>query len=571
MNVPAPTSPWRRLRIPAVVLLAAVPFVFLGLFYFYPLAAILTTSLFPEGRLATESLRPLADSSYYAGVLWFTFWQATVSTLGAFVLGLPAAFVFARFRFPGKALLRAFTTLPFVLPTIVVAMAFAALIGPNGLANNVAMAVLGLTRPPVRLMNTVWIILIAHIFYNTAVVIRMVGGFWGNLDPRMGAAAAVLGAGPFQRFRTVTGPLLAPALMAAFALVFLFNFTSFGVVLILGGARFATLEVEIYRTAVRLFNLPLAAVLAMIQMVFTLLMMVVYTRLQARMGAPQQFRPSFANERRPVTWGERLFVYGTLALLGVCLVGPLLALGASSFVRAGSLTLDNYRGLFVNRTGSIFFVSPIVAVRNSLAFALATVLLSLLVGVTSAYLLAGDRRGGARARLALVLDPVFMLPLGTSAITLGLGYIIALDAPPLNLRASLAIVPLAHTLIAFPFVVRALLPVLRGLNPRLREAAAGLGASPLGVWRHVDVPILSRALVVGVVFAFTISIGEFSATLLLSRPQFPTVPVVIYRLLGLPGQANYGQAVALSVILMLATAAGFLGIENLRSGEGDGF
>lgn len=571
MNALTAVAAWRRLRLPAFFLLAAVPFTFLGLFYFYPLATILATSLFPEGRLAVESLRPLADSSYYLGVLWFTFWQAMVSTAGAFVLGLPAAFVFARYRFPGKALLRAFTTLPFVLPTIVVAMAFAALLGPTGLVNSLLMEALDLTRPPVRLMNTVWIILLAHIFYNTAVVIRLVGGFWANLDPRMGAAAAVLGADPWRRFRTITAPLLSPALMAAFALVFLFNFTSFGVVLILGGARFATLEVEIYRTAVRLFNLPLAAVLAIIQMFFTLLLMIVYTRLQARIGVPLHFRPGHANERRPTTWSERFFVFGTLGMLGVFLLGPLLALLASSVLRAGSLTLDNYRQLFINRTDSIFFVTPIVAIRNSLIFAIATVLLSLLVGITSAYLLAGDRRGGARARLATVLDPVFMLPLGTSAVTLGLGYIIALDAPPLNLRASLLIVPLAHTLIAFPFVVRALLPVLRGLNPRLREAAAGLGASPVSVWRHIDIPILSRVLVVGVVFAFTISMGEFSATLLVSRPQFPTLPVVIYRLLGQPGLANYGQAVALSVILMMATAVGFLGIENLRFGGGDEF
>ena len=572
MNAPAAVAAVRRLRLPALFLLAAVPFAFLGLFYFYPLATILATSLFPAGRLAVESLRPLADSSYYLGVLWFTFWQAVVSTIGAFLLGLPAAFVFARFRFPGKALLRAFTTLPFVLPAIVVAMAFSVLLGPSGLVNSLLMEALGLDRPPVRLMNTVWIILLAHIFYNTAVVIRLVGGFWANLDPRMGAAAAVLGADPWRRFRTITAPLLSPALMAAFALVFLFNFTSFGVVLILGGARFATLEVEIYRTAVRLFNLPLAAVLAIIQMIFTLLLLIVYTRLQARIGAPQHFRPGHANERRPTTWGERLFVFGTLAMLGAFLLGPLLALLASSVLRAGGLTLDNYRGLFINRTDSIFFVTPIVAIRNSLVFATATVLLSLLVGITSAYLLAGDRRGGARARLATVLDPVFMLPLGTSAVTLGLGYIIALDAPPLNLRSSLLIVPLAHTLIAFPFVVRALLPVLRGLNPRLREAAAALGATPLGVWRHIDMPILSRGLVVGAVFAFTISMGEFSATLLVSRPQFPTLPVVIYRLLGQPGLSNYGQAVALSVILMMATAIGFLGIENVRRyGGGDEF
>ncbi|HZB94667.1 MAG TPA: ABC transporter permease subunit, partial [Herpetosiphonaceae bacterium] len=165
------------------------------------------------------------------------------------------------------------------------------------------------------------------------------------------------------------------------------------------------------------------------------------------------------------------------------------------------------------------------------------------------------------------LDPLFMLPLGTSAVTLGFGYIIALDAPPLNLRASPLLVPIAHTLIAFPFVVRAVLPVLRGINPRLREAAAVLGAPPGRVIWEVDAPIIARAVLIGAVFAFTISLGEFGATLLLSRPEFPTMPVVIYRFLGQPGIENYGQALAMSTLLMLVTVLGFVAIERLRIGD----
>lgn len=554
-------------------LLALIPLSFLGLFFVYPLVAIFRLSLAPTAVTGGETWQTLTTDAYYLRVVWFTTWQAAVSTLGAFALGLPAAYVFARYRFPGKTLLRAVTTLPFVLPTVVVGTAFTALLGPRGVLNTALMALFGLETPPIRLLHTVGIVLLAHVFYNTSVVIRMVGGFWAQLDPRLGAAAAVLGANAWQRFRHVTLPLLVPVLTAAALLVYLFNFTSFGVILILGGPRMATLEVEIYRTAVRFFNLPVAAVLALVQMAFTLAITAVYTRLQARLTVPLSFRPAQAGERHPRTGPEQLFVFGTLILLGVFLLTPLAALLWRSLTTPTGLGLDHYRNLFINRTGSVFFVTPIEALRNSLLVAAGTIALALVVGVSAAYLLVEEGRTSGRGRrwlrLDLLLDPLFMLPLGTSAVTLGLGYIVALDKPPLNLRASLVIVPIAHALIAFPFVVRSLLPILRGLDPRLREAAAVLGADSWRVRRFVDLPILSRGLAVGTIFAFTVSMGEFGASLLLTRPQFPTLPVAIYRFLGQPGMANYGQALALSVFLLAATACGFLAIERVRYGGGE--
>jgi len=546
------------------VLLAAIPLLFLGLFFIYPILTIFGISLFPDGRFDAASLRALWEKPYYLRVVWFTIWQAAASTLGALALGLPAAYLFAKFRFPGKGLLRALVTLPFVMPTVVVAAAFIALIGPRGLVNQGLMALFDLPKPPIRLLHTIWIILLAHVFYNTSVVIRMVGGFWANMDPRLEAAAAVLGAGPWQRARHITLPLLFPAILAAGLLAYLFNFTSFGVILILGGPRFATIEVEIYRTAVRLFNLPVAAALSILQMGFTLAMMAVYTRLQRRMTAPIEFQAAQRTQQPLRTVREKLLAVGIFTTLGVFLLSPLVALVVQSFRTGQGLGLDFYRALFENPTGSIFFVTPIEAARNSLAFALVTILFSVTIALPAAYLLSEpDRKGFSLARL---LDPLFMLPLGTSAVTLGFGYIVTLNRPPLNLRTSLLIVPIAHTLIAFPFVLRSILPVLRGMNPHLREAARVLGASTLGVLRHIDLPILRRSLLVGVVFAFTISMGEFSASLLVTRPQFPTLPVAIYRLLGQPGRANFGQALAMSVILMAVTAAGYLLIENLRYG-----
>jgi thiamine transport system permease protein len=435
------------------------------------------------------------------------------------------------------------------------------------------MAAFGLPRPPVNLLNTVWIILLAHAFYNAAVVVRMVGSFWANLDPRLSEAAAVLGAPRWRRAWEVTLPLLAPSITAASLLVFLFCFTSFGVILILGGARFATLEVEIYRQTVSYFNLSLAAVLSLLQLGITFAVMVVYTRLQARTSLPLNLRPQSMTVRRPATWREWLVVGGVNTVLVIILLSPLLALAARSVTLGeGPPSLRYYAALGESPTQSVFFVPPVEAIRNSLLFSAAAVALSLALGLLAAYALR-QAGGSSRStgRLARWLDPIFLLPLGTSAVTLGLGYIVALDEPPLNLRTSLVLIPLAYTLIAMPFVVRSILPVLRGLSPRLRESAAVLGASPARVVREIDLPIIGRAVLVAAVFAFTISLGEFGATLLLYQPRFPTMSVIIYRALGQPGLANYGQALAMSTVLMLVCLAGLLVIERLRLGEAGEF
>lgn len=544
-------------------LLYMLPLTFLAVFFFYPLVSIFALSFAPQGMLDLSALRKLVSTSYYARTLWFTVWQAAVSTVLTVVLALPGAYTFARYEFRGKELLRALTTVPFVMPTIVVATAFTSLLGPRGRINLWLMGLLGLEKAPIDLQHTLWIIFIAHVFYNYVVVLRIVGGFWANQNPRLEEAARVLGGGRWRTFWHITLPLLMPAISAAALLVFVFCFTSFGVILILGGPHFATLEVEIYRQTVNLFNLPLAATLSLAQILCTFGMVSVYTRLQVRTAVPLEFRPRRLTQRRPVTRRDRLLVAFNVAFMLILLFTPLLALAERSFsLGVTGYTITYYRELFYNRRGSVFFVAPVEAVRNSVGFATLTVLLALVLGTISAYLLA--RREG---RLSRWLDPLFMLPLGVSAVTLGFGYIIALDEPPLNLRTSPLLVPLAHTLVAFPFVVRSLLPVLRGIHPHLREAAANLGASPSRVWREIDLPIVAPALLVGAVFAFTVSMGEFGATALIARPQYPTMPLAIYRFLGQPGALNYGQALAMSTLLMVVCAVGFLAIERFRYGE----
>jgi len=559
-------------------LLWLVPLAFLLLFYFYPLGSILWTSFAQAEGGVGGAIAEAWGTASIRRIVGFTFYQAGLSTLLTLIVGLPGAYLFGKFTFRGKNLLRALTGVPFVMPTLVVAASFDALIGSKGWLNQVLMDWFNLSAPPIQLSNTLAMILLAHIFYNTTIVMRLVGDFWARLDPRLTEAARMLGANRWQALTRITLPLLAPAVLAAALLVFIFDFTSFGVILVLGGPRFSTIEVEIYYQAVSLFNLPLAAVLALLQLITTLALTTVYTRLMVRISRPLSLRPAALTQEPLRTPRQKLTAGVLVVLLLAFFITPLVSLGVRSVVQlepdrrqhtldAPVVTLNFYKSLWENTNQSMFYASPSEALATSFSYAGVTVALSLLLGLPAAWMLA-NRQSDLFSR---VLDPILMLPLGTSAVTLGLGFIVALNRPPLDLRTSPVLIPLAHTLVAFPFVVRSLTPALRSIQPRLRQAAAMLGASPRQVFRYIDLHLIARALLVSAVFAFTISLGEFGATALVSRPDRPTIPVMIYRFLSQPGAQNYGQALALSTILMLATAAGMLLIEQARVGEDSEF
>jgi thiamine transport system permease protein len=548
------------------LLLWALPLVFLALFFFYPLASIFRLAV---DTAVMEGLSPTVWARVWRP-LGFTFYQAGLSTLLTLLVGLPAAYVFGRFNFPGKEALRIFTTIPFILPTVVVAAGFNALIGPRGVLNALLMGWLDLSVPPIQLLNTLAAILLAHVFYNTTIILRVVGGAWSQLDTRLEQAGRILGASRLRNFWEITLPLLRPAILSATLLIFLFNFTSFGVILLLGGPRYATIEVEIYIQTLQLLNLPLAGLLSAIQLGATLLMTILYARLSG-VGKAIPLMPRLRGETSnpPRTWRERVLVVSVVAVLLVFLISPLAAMMVRSVTRLEQdrgqrgqvqtgLTLDYYRELFINRRQALFYVPPILAVRNSLLYASATVVISVTLGFLASYAL------NNRSRVSRVIDPIIMLPLGTSAVTLGLGFIIVFNRPPLDSRSFPLLLPIAHSLVALPFVVRTLQPALQGIPNRLREAAAVLGASPWQVWRAVDLPILARAALVSAIFSFTISLGEFGATTFLSRPEMPTIPIAIFRFIGQPGALNYGQALAMSTLLMLVCAVSIIFMERIR-------
>ena len=510
---------------------------FMVLFFAWPIAGVVSRGL--GGTNPASVLGDVLGSASNRSVIWFTLWQAAVSTVLTVAVALPAAGAMARLRFRGQRLVRALATVPFVLPTVVVAAAFEGLFDRFGLSGGGA----------VNLRHTVWAILMAHVFFNYAVVLRTVGAHWAALDARVEDQARVLGASRPEVFRQVVLPRLAPSIAAASAIVFLFSFTSFGVVLVLGGPARATIETEIYRYAIVRLDLSTAAALAVVQLAAVVVLVVVSNALERRRAVAEPvWSPAAAPRRR----GPGLVA--NLAVMALILGLPVAVLVERSLAagRGGGYTLRNYTAM-AERV-NLLPNTALAALGNSLMFAAPAAALALLVGGAATLVVVRAGRGSSR-QIGRAFDIGLTLPLGTSAVTVGLGFLLVLDRPPIDIRTSLLVVPIAHAVVGIPFVVRTLVPMLRTVNPRIREAASVLGASPRRVRREVDLRVAARGVAVGAGFAFAVSLGEFGATSFIPRrPETLTAPLALFRLLGTPGEALRGQAMALAVSLMALTA-----------------
>jgi thiamine transport system permease protein len=504
-----------------IAALAVAPVLFITILYAWPVATLLWTTL--RGRTGSS---PFGN---VAGIVWFTLWQAAVSTALTLIVGILPAYVLARFSFRGRRLMVAATTVPFVLPTVVVGAAFLALL-------------------PSSWHGTAQAMIVAHVFFNIAVVVRLVGSMIAVIPHDLVGAARTLGASPASAARLVMLPLLKPAIWSAAGVIFLFSFTSFGVAKLLGGPTHPTLEVEIVRRATQLGDVGGAAALSVLQLCLLAVVIVWASRRQRRASLEMDGATA---PRVPRSRGDRALVRTVIAAVCVVVGAPIVALVARSLnVGSGwSLTAWRRLGAAETRPGTGLGVDPASSIAVSLRYAVVAALIATVTGFLAATVITASRRMGN------LLDTGLMLPLGTSAVTIGLGMLITFDASPFDWRAKWWLVPLGHALVAVPFVVRALLSVLGAIPRDLRAAAATLGASPIRAWWQVDARALRRPLLAGAGFSAAISLGEFGATTILSRSGSETLPLAIGRLLGRAGGVPRAQAFAMATILLVLTTA----------------
>lgn len=539
-----------RLSAAGLALAALVPLAFLGLFFAWPVASIVGRGFVTDGALDLTGFTEVLSRERTWRIIGFTVAQATAGTALAVLLGVPGAYVLYRLRFPGRNAVRALVTVPFVLPTVVVGVAFRSLLVEGG-----PLSFLGAD-------GTFGAVVAALVFFNYAVVVRTVGSMWAHLDPRPEQAARALGASPWRAFREVTLPALTPAIASAAALVFLFCATAFGTVLVLGGLGYGTVETEIWVQTTQFLDLRAAAVLSVVQLAVVAGSLAVASRSRRRREAALRLQADTTDDHA-VRRRDLPVVAFTVVVVGL-LVTPLASLVLGSLRTPDGWGLDNYASLSTTGSRGAIEVTVWQAALSSLRIAVDATWIAMTVGVAIAFVLSRRPRRPAARRTLGVLDGLFMLPLGVSAVTVGFGFLITLNRPPVDLRSSVVLVPIAQAVVAIPLVIRTLLPVLRAIDQRLRDAAAVLGASPRRVFTAVDLPVLGRSLGLAVGFCFAVSLGEFGATSFLARPDQPTLPVVIFRLIGQPGTGNLGMALASSVILALLTTGVIAVAERLR-------
>ncbi len=577
-----------RIERRALLALAVATTTLLLVIFYYPVATVFVEAVLVDGRLTARFFVDILQDSFYfgdlaglfrgespvgvlgdllspdrqLGIVGFTAYQAILSTLASVALGVPLAYFIARYEFRGRQTLRSLTIVPFVLPSIMVAVGFRAAFREDGPLNS-ALSVVGLG--PVELLFTVEAIVIAHAFYNAPLVARVTIAAWESVDASAVETARSLGASRFRAFRDIIAPQLYPSVLMGGALTFVFTFGTFPIVLALGGVELMTIEVRVFRL-VEQFSYGEAAALALIELAISLGVLYGYLRYEARQSVSTRgARPLPRKSIRPPTLSARELIprtalVGYLVIAFVIFILPIASMIYASFTDAGGVTLDNYRFLLERQVGGAAFqVQPWPAVRNSLLFGGATLLVALPMGVTVAVLTTRRYRGRK------LVDAVAMAPLAISGIIVGFGLlrglVFGVDIAGWQIAVSGAVAIIAaHAVAAYPFVVRTVAPGLEQLDTSLVESARALGASRTRALIDIELPLIWPGIVAGAAFAFAISIGEFSSTVILATgSDWYTMPVAIERFIG----RRLGPATAMGVVLLVITSASFVLIDRL--------
>ncbi|PTA67908.1 ABC transporter permease [Deinococcus arcticus] len=495
-------------------LLALPGLLFLTLFLALPLTRTLL-----EGGV---TLAVWQDPYFQSRLVW-TLTQAALSAALALILGVPLAYLLSRYEVRGKALLLRLLLLPFVTPTLVAVLGLTALLGPQGMV----------TRwTGLDLSDTPALLVLGNLFFNLPVMVRLSHAAFVRVSPGLLGAARSLGAPAWRAAWDVALPLALPGVLAGTALVFLYSALSFGLPLALGGERYATLEVEIYTLTALQLRLSEASALIVGQLALTLLVTGAYVALsRGGSGVSVGGLPRAQGGVRAALLG-----LGTVTML-ICFA-PLLAVVVRGLWGSAGPTLAFWQGVLADE-------STPALVGNTLRFGL--------LALTGATVLGGLYALGAWRARSRVLDLLSLLPLMVSPVSLAAGYLLAYPA----LAATLPLLIAAYTLLAWPLVVRSVLPALRAIPPRLHEAARSLGASPGAAFRTVTWPLALPALRGGGALALATVLGEFGATLVLTRPEWATLSTGLYERLGRPGERNLGEACALATALLLLSTLAF--------------
>ena len=514
----------------------AAPLTFIAVLFYWPLVNIISRGL--EANWLAVYFEPATLRA-----IWFTIWQAALSTALALLVGIPSAYVLYRKRFFGQRFVRALITVPLVLPTIVVAIVFSSFRAEHEIYESLGLGFF--------FENSIYWIIAAHVFVNYSLIVRIVGGVWVNLDIETEEAAAISGAGRFKTALAVSLPQLKTAVVSAAALTFLFCSSSYGIILVLGGGLVQSIETQIATAALQFLDLQKAAALALLQTAITAIAFLVSesisrTPVGIEIVDETTQKPSLDWRDWPVIAITAFMAIGMIAI-------PLLLVLVKAFSFEGALSFQNFENLAGRGDRDLLNISVGAATLNTIRNVIISTTLASVLGILIAYLLSRSLKSKKSRVANRAIDVLFLVPIGISSVVLGFGYLITFGAGAFPLRESWLIVPIVQALMSLPLVVRIVYPALASIGPEHREAASLAGASTSQTWWRIEAGIIRPVLFTAIGFSIIAGIGEFGAASLLAYGNQATLPTVLYALISRPGEQNFGMAMAVCAILIALT------------------
>ena len=542
--------PLRLLQISALLLLGAG--------FYWPLLSFLSGNnpLHPEESfLQWKFFKEFLSDPWNLRVISFSLYQAFLSALLSILVGLPGAWLLTYYNFPGKRWFRLLTYLPFILPSILVVLAMVLFYGNNGWINRGLMTLLGTDEPQVHFLYSLTGILIAHVFYNFPLAMKIIGDQWERISLKYHHAASSLGVGNMRRFFGITLPLLMPSIGSAFVLIFLLCMNSFAIILVLGGGiRYTTIEVLIYQLARIELDFSGAASLAFLQGGLSLIGMAIMLKGRDRRvdqeSASKSWLPEKLRNRSMKAW----FGLCWILLVLIFALGPLFAILMDSFRKFEHgewiYTWYWYRELFTWRENNYFLSS----LWNSLRIGLGSALISSISGLGLVSIIA--YRKGVKRRFWEMLT---LFPIALSTVVFGVAWFHFYQGHLAGTIPLIFVVMAMHALLTCPYWIRIVLPTLESIPLQWHTESKMLGKQPLEYGVRILWPWLSKTFLIAFFFSFSLSLGELNSTMMIADETVRTLPLEIY---GAISGYRFSYASAVAVILLILSVSTFLLVER---------
>ncbi|MDY7042784.1 iron ABC transporter permease [Virgibacillus sp. M23] len=548
-----------------LLLLIPVILVLIG-YVLYPSIETLLESFKKNGVFSLENYSDFFGEKSAANfeALWNSVYISLLSVLLSALIGIPLAYIFNRYDFPGRQFFSNIAIMPIVLPSLVGVMAFMYLYGEAGLVPNAIKDVLNLSEVPFSIGGITGI-LIVHAYTMYPYFYMTTSSALNNIDPSLEEAAYNLGSNKFKVFWKVTFPLLTPGLVAASLLVFMVSMASFSAPFLLAGG-FRVLSLQIYFSKIN-GDLEMAAtqsvILSVVSISFLLFMRWYQDRKDYRMASKGIGAHRSEVSNHILKWC--MVSLGILAMIVLLL--PHATLLILSLVPEGAWTWQTYPTAFSLENFILLFEDPNIwdPVRNSMVMSLLACLGVFVFGIITSYALVKRKFIGKN-----LLDILVMIPWALPATVVGMNLILAFNEPSAFsfgkiLVGTFWILPLAYFVRFIPLVVRSTTAVLEQMDDSIEEAAQNLGAKWFYTFRRVVIPIIMPGVLSGTLLAFVQAVGEFPTSVLLYTLDNRPISIEIMNQLRMfnIGQASaYGMIQVGLIAIVMFISYKFLGVKT---------